>query len=132
MDTIERQDAIDVIHHTIYEFFDVVGDDEESPLTYKDMKLLELNKSISTRVKDLPSAPRWIPVTDGLPKPNEHEYGVQRYYLIQNEFGDMMVAAYRQNKSGCTWWEQMYAYKPVEDEVIAWMPLPKPYGRSEE
>lgn len=55
-DLISRQAAIDVVHHTIYEFFDVVEDDDESPLTYKDTKLLELNKSICTRVKDLPSA----------------------------------------------------------------------------
>lgn len=55
-DLISRQAAIDVVHHTIYEFFDVVEDDDESPLTYKDVKLLELNKSISTRIKDLPSA----------------------------------------------------------------------------
>ena len=62
-DLISRQAAIDVVHHTIYEFFDVVEDDDESPITYKDMKLLELNKSISTRIKDLPSAQhkgKWI------------------------------------------------------------------------
>ena len=70
-DLISRQAVIDVVHHTIYEFFDVVEDDDESPFTYKDMKLLELNKSISTRVKDLPSAQpkrkkgKWVAVKIG-------------------------------------------------------------------
>lgn len=69
-DLINRQAAIDVVHHTIYEFFDVVEDDDESPITYNDMKLLELNKSISTRVKNLPSIQpgqkvgKWIKMLD--------------------------------------------------------------------
>ena len=75
---------------------------------------------------------KWIPVSERLPKPNEREEDeVERYYLIQNEFKDMMVAAYRGNNSGYTWWEQMYAYKPIEDKVIAWMPLPEPWKYEE-
>lgn len=74
--------------------------------------------------------PRWIPVTERLPKPNEKdEDGIQKYYLIQNEFGDMMVAAYREKNLGDTWWEQMYVYKPIADKVIAYMPLPKLYRK---
>ena len=76
------------------------------------------------------SEPRWIPVDEQLPTPNVFIGNVQKYYLIQNEYGDMMVAAYRKNDSGHTWWEQIYAYKSVEDKVIAWMSLPKPYERS--
>lgn len=76
---------------------------------------------------------RWISVEDRLPKPNEKdEDGVQRYYLIQNKYGDMMVAAYLEANFGCTWWEQMYAYKPVEYRVVAWMPLPEPYRKETE
>lgn len=63
---------------------------------------------------------RWIPVTERLPKPNEYENGVRKYYLVQNEYGDMMV---------CSWdrrcWTQMYRNTHVEDKVVAWMPLPK-------
>lgn len=57
-DLISRQDAIDVVHKAIFDFFDICDDDddEESPLTYMDKKLLEVNKSISTQIKDLPSA----------------------------------------------------------------------------
>ena len=65
---------------------------------------------------------RWIPVTERLPKPNEYENDVQVYYLVQNEYGDMMV---------CSWhgsyWTRMYRSTQVKDKVVAWMPLPTPY-----
>ena len=66
--------------------------------------------------------PKWIPVSERLPKANELNYDVVRYYLVQNEYGDMMVASWNG-----VFWEQMYQYRPIEDKVIAWMPLPKPY-----
>lgn len=56
MDLIDRQAAIDVVHKAIFDFFDICDDDEESPMTYTDEKLLEVNKSISTQIKSLPSA----------------------------------------------------------------------------
>lgn len=55
-DTIYRQDAIEAIHGAIIDFFDICDDDEESPITYKDEQLLEINKAISGRIKQLPSA----------------------------------------------------------------------------
>lgn len=65
---------------------------------------------------------QWISVTERLPKPNEYENGVRKYYLVQNEYGDMMV---------CSWngryWVQMYGKAYVKDKVTAWMPLPTPY-----
>lgn len=59
-DLINRQDAIDAVHHSIFDFFDVVEDDEESPITEKDKKLLELNKAICNNIKELPSAERTV------------------------------------------------------------------------
>ena len=65
---------------------------------------------------------RWIPCSERLPKPNEYENDVRVYYLVQNEYRDMMV---------CSWngsfWMQMYRNTHVEDKVVAWMPLPTPY-----
>ena len=55
-DLISRQAAIDAIHGAIFDFFDICDDDEESPMTYKDEQLLEINKAISGRIKQLPSA----------------------------------------------------------------------------
>ena len=68
---------------------------------------------------------KWISVSERLPKPNEYVGNVCKYCLIQNEYGDMMVA--RWDGQG---WEQMYQYgEYIEDEVVAWMPLPEPYKR---
>ena len=68
--------------------------------------------------------PGWIPCSERLPKPNEYENDVRVYYLVQNEYGDMMV---------CSWhggfWLQMYRNTHVEDQVVAWMPLPALYRR---
>lgn len=62
-DTISRQAAIDVVHKAIFDFFDICDDDEESPMTYKDEQLLEINKTVTIRIKALPSAEqrgKWI------------------------------------------------------------------------
>jgi len=65
-DLIDRQAAIDVVHRAIYGFFDICSDDDESPITYKDEKLLDINKAITTQICKLPSAQperkkgRWI------------------------------------------------------------------------
>ena len=48
--------AIDAVHHTVFEFFDICEDDDESPITEKDKMLLSLNKAISTRIQTIPSA----------------------------------------------------------------------------
>jgi len=57
-DLISRKAAIDEVHHAVYKFFDIVEDDDESPITYNDKRLLELNKAITSRLKELPSADR--------------------------------------------------------------------------
>jgi len=78
---------------------------------------------------DLPSVTpsrhkgHWIPVSERLPEAGEYIGDVARYYLVQNEYGDMLVARYTHSK----YWEQIYQSKPIGDEIIAWMPLPKPY-----
>ena len=63
----------------------------------------------------------WIPCSERLPKPNELADNVRKYYLIQDEYGDMHVASY--TKEG---------WHPIEslfflDDVVAWIPLPKEY-----
>jgi hypothetical protein len=66
---------------------------------------------------------RWIPCSERLPKADEYVGDVAKYYLVQNEYGDMLVARY--THSG--YWEQIYQLKPIGDEVIAWRELPQPY-----
>lgn len=59
---------------------------------------------------------KWIPCNERLPKEDE-------YNLVQTEDGDMMIAKYTHSD----YWEEMHQLKPVVDEIVAWMPLPKKY-----
>lgn len=70
---------------------------------------------------------QWIPVSERLPKPGEYIGNVVKYYLVQNEYGDMLVARYTHSE----YWEQIYQFLPVGDKIVAWMPLPEPYKESE-
>ena len=47
------REILDVIHKTIYQFFDVCDDDEEVPMSDKDKLLLEVNKAICNNLKAL-------------------------------------------------------------------------------
>lgn len=62
----------------------------------------------------------WIPTKERLPASNELVDDVDKYYLVQNAYDDMMVAHY--DGKG---WKQIY--DDEYDEVVAWMELPKRY-----
>ena len=47
---------------------------------------------------------------------------MRKYYLIQDEYGDMHVASYLRNG-----WISIDSFYTLEDDVIAWMPLPERY-----
>ena len=74
---------------------------------------------------------KWISCNEQMPKPNETVGAVYKYYLIQNEFDDMMVASFREDAFGKKYWEQMYRYEPITDKVVAWMELPEKYRENE-
>lgn len=71
---------------------------------------------------------RWIPTSERLPEPGEFVGAVARYYLVQTEYGDMVVARY--SHSG--YWKQIYQIQPIGDEIVAWMPLPEVYKEESE
>ena len=71
---------------------------------------------------------RWIPVSESLPKAGEYVGDVAKYYLVQNEYGDMLVARYTHSD----YWEEIYQLKPISDEIVSWMPLPEPYKAESE
>jgi hypothetical protein len=79
-------------------------------------------KSLEMAIEALEQT-RWIPCSEWLPKAGEYVGSVAKYYLVQNEYGDMLVARY--THSG--YWEQIYHLKPYADEIVAWMPLPQKY-----
>ena len=85
----------------------------------KDRQLLEWLKEL----KQLREQTKWIPVSKCLPEAGEYVGDVAKYYLVQNEYGDILVARYTHSE----YWEQIYELRAVGDEIVAWMPLPEPY-----
>lgn len=76
------------------------------------------------RGKDEAVQGEWIPCSERLPEEGE-------VVLITNKKGNVKHGQYRgcypSDKVDCWWWK-----KNTTEEVIAWMPLPKPYeGRRE-
>ena len=65
---------------------------------------------------------RWIACSERLPEENEYIGDVCKYYLIQDEYGDMHVA--HLSNVG---WIPMDSLKAIGNEVIAWCELPQPY-----
>lgn len=51
------KEILDVIHKTIYQFFDVCDDDEKVPMSDKNKLLLEVNKAICDNLKELEQEP---------------------------------------------------------------------------
>lgn len=64
----------------------------------------------------------WIPTSDNLPEKNEYVNHVCKYYLIQDEYGDMHVAHYTGHG-----WISIDTFRVIESDVVAWMPLPNVY-----
>lgn len=64
----------------------------------------------------------WITTSKKLPNTDEYINNVRKYYLIQDEYGDMQVARY--TKSG---WIPIHSLEVIEDEIVAWRILPKEY-----
>ena len=85
-------------------------------------------KGIMEYIDEVPNETRWIPVSERLPKAGEYIGDVDKYYLVQNEYGDMLVARYTHSE----YWEQIYQLQPIGDKIVAWMPLPKPYKAESE
>lgn len=75
-----------------------------------------------TELKQLREQTRWIPCSEQLPKENEYVGDVCKYYLIQDEYGDMYVA-----HLSSVGWIPINSLKAIGDEVVAWQPLPQPY-----
>lgn len=65
---------------------------------------------------------KWIPVSERLPSENEYVGNVCKYYLIQDEYGDMHVA----HLSG-RGWETIESVRALGCDVVAWQQLPEPY-----
>ena len=114
-DLISRKAAIDACHN---------WDDGKDAYAYGFI--------VEERLQKLPSAQQWIPVSERLPEPNSAYKDVLPYYLVQNEYGDMMVATFIKYNGEARVWQQIYQYGAIMDEIVAWMPLPDPWKGEED
>lgn len=78
-------------------------------------------------LKKLREQTRWTPCSERLPKENEYVRDVCKYYLIQDEYGDMYVA-----HLSSVGWIPINSLKAIGDEVVAWQLLPQPYKAESE
>ncbi len=69
----------------------------------------------------------WIPVTERLPEKNEYIGNVCKYYLIQDEYGDMHVAHLTN-----VGWIPMESLRAISSEITAWRELPESYKADKE
>ena len=104
-------------------------------LSYTDLTVranltADMVSACNLAIKALEQEPRWIPVSERLPEENICDDGYHepsKRVLVYMKSGEMHVARY---------WSR-YDYRwlgiitPTTDEVIAWMPLPKPYESQE-
>ena len=124
--TLEKEPCEDAISKA--SVFEILGNLISIPYDF-DRQINEKDVSESMdEIKALPSVTaarkkeEWIPCDEKLPKPNELVDNVRKYYLIQDEYGDMHVASYLRNG-----WISIDSFYTLEDDVVAWMPLPEPY-----
>lgn len=95
-------------------------------------------KSIVDLLNDLPSAQRWIPVSE-LPEEDtdvlisyrykEGEGDTSHVYIDITSYGDMYFGG--RKVKGAKHWRQPFEYFTSNYEVVAWMPLPDPWKEEE-
>lgn len=97
-------------------------------VTFDEDKLREIVHEEVERIKEeYDIVDEWIPCSERLPKEDEFVGNVCKYYLIQDEYGDMHVA--HLSSRG---WETIESVKALGCDVVAWMPLPEPYKGGED
>lgn len=94
--------------------------DDEIYTTDKYAEVEDILDIIAEFAEETPN--KWIPCSERLPKENEYVGDVCKYYLIQDEYGDMYVA-----HLSSVGWIPIDSLKAISDEVVAWKPLPQPY-----
>ena len=70
----------------------------------------------------------WIPTKVALPKDNELDGDTWKYYLVQDEFGDMHIAHFEDGE----WFSVEKSLDPFEEDIVAWQELPERYKAESE
>ena len=116
-DAVSRQAVLDIVRFEENWLSDAKSNNADTDIAFS---------GIRTQVAKLPSVTparkkeEWISCDEKLPKPNELVDNVRKYYLIQDEYGDMYVARYTSDE-----WISIDSI--LQDNIVAWMPLPEPY-----
>lgn len=146
MDLIGRQDAIEAIQNVRYRLADVTmrminavkrvpsaqPERPEQPESAKEYcaecdhaEMCQWYPYEGCEFRSLPSAQQWVSVSERLPEANEEdENNFNKAYLVQD--GRWMDVARWDGEYWVAW-----GYGTVLKNVIAWMPLPKPYRPKE-
>lgn len=117
---MSREEAIEILSDMRAEY-NLFGDEEEATRYHV----------LSWAIQAMKDTQRWIPISERLPEPNSAYKDVLPYYLVQNEYGDMMVATFIKSNGEARVWQQIYQYGEIMDEIVAWMPLPDPWKGAE-
>ena len=93
-------------------------------------------KCVTQAISDLPSAQRWIPVSEGLPDPPRRECSdvwnmkseiiFGETYIVMIDGAEVPTTLYWTNRGE---WRHQYDSEPYN--VIAWMRMPAPYKPEE-
>ena len=86
----------------------------------------EYEEAVNVAIKALEQAPRWIPVSERLPK-RENSEQLRGWYLTTNAYGSVGVTKYefKNGSFGFIGWGS-------DIRIVAWMPLPEPYKAESE
>lgn len=125
-DCISRQALIKRIDNAEENFkvdnMDSISSGEENPFVDGVLSgVFDIRKMI-VQAPSVTPIQKWIPTSERLPRQDECVDDVCKDYLIQDEYGDMRVATYTSYG-----WVPIDAIYALEDDVVAWQPLPKPY-----
>lgn len=117
-DLIKRSDAIQMLDEYIKPFVGLIGDIGSGINGAREI------------IKSIPTADRpqgWIPCSERLPKIGEHH--ISEPCLVYCKGGVYAFAELEENIFGQVGWncERDDDYHEPIGEVVAWMPLPKPW-----
>lgn len=99
--------------------------EHENDITpFAHIRVSDLCKDTANLLEELEQEPRWIPTSERYPSP-DNEY---KLFLVTDDKGKVSVQEFYLSLD-----EEPQPYFSGMTNVVAWMPLPKPYkGESEE